>query len=152
MLKIRRYQPKDNTTVKTLHFAGLEQFGAKANRYLDDDLDNIEERYLNNNGDFLVGIESNEMVVIGAIRKVTSTRGEIKRIRVSKDFQRKGYGQAILLKLIERGEKLGYNELILDTMAHNIPAQRLFEKHGFFETHRVKFGPDDLVFYKRVLK
>ena len=29
MLRIRRYEPQDNETVKALHFAGLDQFGAE---------------------------------------------------------------------------------------------------------------------------
>ncbi len=60
MLLIRRYQPEDNEAVKALHYAGLEQFdadaGVEANPFLDTDLDDIENVYIQNKGEFLVGI------------------------------------------------------------------------------------------------
>jgi len=149
MLKIRRYQPQDNATVKALHYAGLKQFGAKADPFHDNDLDDIENKYINNKGDFIVGILNKEIVAMGAIRQVSNQRGEIKRIRVRRDCQQGGYGQMILSKLMEIAAKLGYTELCLDTVANNTPAQRLFEKNGFRETHHQKVGYYDIVFYER---
>jgi ribosomal protein S18 acetylase RimI-like enzyme len=152
MLQIRRYQPQDNEAVKALHYAGLQQFGATSDPYNDSDLDDIEDVYINNNGDFLVGTIDGQIVAMGALRKVSAKRAEIKRIRVRRDCQRRGYAQAILKKLIELAESLGYTELHLDTVASNNPAQRLFEKFGFVETHRGKLGRFDLLFYSKKLK
>ncbi len=151
MLKIRRYQPQDNEIVKELHYAGLAQFGAAADPYHDKDLDDIEGVYINNRGDFLVGIHGNEIVAMGAIRQASATCGEIKRIRVRRDWQRRGYGKTILLKLIELGRELGYTELCLDATINNTLAQRLFDKCGFVENHRGKVGIYDLVFYEKKL-
>jgi ribosomal protein S18 acetylase RimI-like enzyme len=151
MLLIRQYKQKDNAAVKALHFTYLEQFGVKPNNQYDKDLDDIEGCYLNNNGDFLVGLVDNEIVAIGAVKKISTTKGVIKRIRVRENVQRKGYGEAILLRLVERASELGYSELYLDTMAQNIPAQRLFEKHGFIEKRREKLGFYDMVFYGKSL-
>jgi ribosomal protein S18 acetylase RimI-like enzyme len=151
MLFIRRYQAQDNEAVKELHYAGLAQFGATADPYYDSDLDNIEDIYINNNGDFLIGIQGNEIVAIGAIRKVSAKRGEIKRIRVWQNCQRQGHGQTILLKLMELAAEMGYTELCLDTLANNTPARCLFEKFGFTETHHGKIGPYDLIFYGKKL-
>jgi|GEM_PF-4095114 len=67
MLKIRRYQPKDNKRVKELHYAGIEQMvemipenervipPPRDEHFTDCDLDDIEDAYINNGGDFLVG-------------------------------------------------------------------------------------------------
>ena len=163
MLKIRRYQAQDNEAVKEMHYAGIMQMiemdpdterrdvPSQDMPFIDSDLDNIEDVYINNHGDFLVGIQGDEIVVIGAIRKVSATCGEIKRIRVRRECQRQGYGQTILLKLIERARELGYQELILDTSLYNPPAQQLFQKCGFVETSRGKIGPYDLVIYKKKL-
>jgi ribosomal protein S18 acetylase RimI-like enzyme len=151
MLKIRRYQPQDNKAVKELHYAGLAQFGVAVDPYHDSDLDDIENIYINNHGDFLVGLEGGEIVAMGAIRKVSETCGEIKRIRVRQDCQRRGYGQTILLKLMEIAAALGYTELRLDTVAHNTPARRLFEMFGFTKTHRGKVGDYELIFYGKRL-
>ncbi len=148
---IRRYQAEDNKEVKDLHYAGLAQFGAAEDPYHDSDLDDIEGIYINNNGDFLVGTEGNEIVAMGAVKKITTTRGEIKRIRVGREYQRRGYGQTILSRLVELAMELGYTELCLDSTDNNAAAQRLFEKCGFAETHRGKVGTYDLIFYIKKL-
>ena len=149
---IRRYQAEDNEAVKKLHYAGLAQFGAVEDPYYDSDLDDIEKVYLHNNGDFLVGIEGSEIVAMGAVKRVTATRGEIKRIRVRQDRQQQGYGEEILLKLIGIAAGRGYGELCLDTVTGNTPAERLFRKCGFIETHRGKVGAYDLIYYAKKLK
>lgn len=151
MLQLRRYQPQDNITVKALHHTGLKQFGADADPFYDSDLDDIEDTYINNRGDFLVGLCNNEIVGIGAIRKLSETCGEIKRIRVRLDCQRKGFAQTILINLIDIAIKSGYTELRLDTTDDNIPARRLFEKFGFQENERRKVGTYNIVFYGKSL-
>jgi ribosomal protein S18 acetylase RimI-like enzyme len=151
MLQIRRYQPEDKETVKAIHYAGLAQFGADINLQehapYNADLDNIEAVYLEAGGDFLVGIRDGEIVAMGAIRRITATCVEIKRIRVRQDCQRRGYGQAILSRLMELAEERGYTEIRLDTVANNTPAQLLFEKFGFVESHRGKLGRFEIIFY-----
>jgi ribosomal protein S18 acetylase RimI-like enzyme len=155
MLRIRRYQPQDNKVVKELHYAGVSQIFPNADRqdntFIDGDLDDIEGVYINNSGDFLVGLQGDEIVAIGAIKKVSATCGEIKRMRVRRDCQRKGYGEKILIKLIELAKQLGYTKLCLDTATSNIPAQRLYEKRGFVENHRRKIGPYEMILYEKKL-
>ncbi len=158
MLKIRRYQPKDNKVVKELHYAGIAQMWEtlpdgerQDNPFIDCDLDDIEGAYTNNRGDLLVGLEGKEIVVIGALRKATETCGELKRLRVRRDRQRQGHGEAMMLALIERGKELGYRELILDTLASNTAAQKLFKKLGFVELRRERRGPFKVIIYGKKL-
>ena len=164
MLKIRQYQAKDHEAVKTLHYAGIEQMremipeterlivGPRDEHFIDGDLDDIEGEYINDRGDFLVGLEGREIVVIGAIRQATETCGELKRLRVKRDRQQQGYGKTMMLRLIERGKELGYRELVLDTLVSNAPARRLFEKLGFAEVRRERIGPANLIIYGKKLK
>lgn len=148
---IRRYQAQDNEEIKALHFAGLAQSGGSPDPYYDNDLDNIEAIYINNSGDFLVGTEGDEIVAMGALKKKTATCGEIKRIRVNRYHQRRGYARTILLKLADIAKTLGYKELCLDTTVDNNAARQFFEKCGFVETHRGKVGIYDMVFYEKKL-
>lgn len=90
-------------------------------------------------------------MAMGAIKKVTASRGEIKRIRVRREYQRRGYGQTILSRLVELAMGLGYTELCLDATDNNVAAQRLFENCGFVETHRGKVSDYDLIFYRKKL-
>ena len=150
-MQIRRYRAEDNEAVKALHYAGLAQFGATEDPYYDSDLDDIEGVYINNNGDFLVGTEDGEIVAMGAIKEKSATCGEIKRIRVRHDYQRHGHAVTILSRLEDIASDLGYTELCLDATIDNLPAQRLFEKCGFTETHRGKVGVYDLIFFGKKL-
>ena len=158
MLTIRRYQATDNETVKELHYAGIAQMAEMdidvdppGNPFTDSDLDDIEGAYINNRGEFLIGTRDGEIVAIGAIRQYSGDCGEIKRIRVRRDCQRRGYGRMILLRLMERAAELGYREVCLDTLTANLPAQRLFEKCGFVEKTRGKMGPFELFVYRKKL-
>jgi ribosomal protein S18 acetylase RimI-like enzyme len=156
MLKIRRYRPDDNKAVKELHHTGNEQMfqmmTEAEQRELREappmphgtDLDDIEGEYLNNRGDFLVGLEDSQIVAMGAIKKYTETSGELKRLRVRPDRQRQGYGEVMMKRLEERGKELGYKTLVLDTLASNTTAQSLFRKLGFAEVGREKRGPFSL--------
>lgn len=155
MLLIRQYQAEDNEIVKALHYMGLSQFHAdirdETDVFPDTDLDDIENVYFRNNGEFLVGIYDGKIVAMGALRKLSSTRGEIKRMRVHPDYQRRGFGQLILQKLLEVAAQLGYIELCLDTLAQNIPAQELYEKFGFVQAYRKKLGRLDVILYEKQL-
>ena len=149
-LKIRRYAATDEEMVWRLHSAGLDQFGANAGEGpWDDDLRHIEEAYLRD-GEFLVGEVGDEVVAMGALRAVAPEVGEVKRVRVAHPFQRRGIGEAISKALLERAEELGFRRVILDTTTRQVPAQRLYEKLGFQETHR-KLGHTglELIFYER---
>lgn len=134
---------------------GLNQFDAdlRSEGYLtlDEDLDNIENAYIKNKGEFLVGFYKKELVAIGALRNQSAARAEIKRMGVQPEYQRRGFGQLILEKLIDTALRLGYTELYLDTTAQNIPAQKLYEKHGFIQTHHKKIGRLEIIFYEQRL-
>jgi ribosomal protein S18 acetylase RimI-like enzyme len=155
VLTIRRYQPQDNKVVKELNDAGLKQMSPERDfqsiPFLDSDLDDIEGVYLKN-GDFIVGMQDGEIVAMGAFKKRTTECAEFKRLRIHPDCQRKGYGQAIMLKLMALAAEMGYKEAFLDTLTTNLAAQHLFQKCGFTESGRDKKGPFDLVFYGKKLK
>jgi ribosomal protein S18 acetylase RimI-like enzyme len=151
MLKIRRYEPKDNVAAKELNYAGLAQMRPDIDwrgiDVADGDYDDIEDIYINNRGDFLVGTVKDEVVVTGAVKKLDETCGEIKRIRVKPECQRKGYGEAMAKALIKRAAELGYDKIRIDTMITNTRAQALFNKLGFKEAYHGKIGEYNVIFY-----
>jgi ribosomal protein S18 acetylase RimI-like enzyme len=154
MLQIRRYQPQDNKVIRELNYAGLAQMNPDVNwrdiPYANSDFDDIEGVYLNN-GDFIVGLQDGEIVAMGAFKKRTPECAEFKRLRIRPDCQRKGYGEAIMLKLMNLAAEMGYKEAFLGTLTTNIKAQRLFEKLGFKEIRRGKHGTFDVIFYGKQL-
>lgn len=155
MLTIRRYQAGDYEIVWDLHHQALGPTGAllpdgKYNK----DLFDIENHYINNQGEFLVGILEGNIVCMGAIRKESDMLAEVKRMRVYPEYQHWGFGQQILDKLEERAIQLGYTQLCLDTTTGQIAAQNFYKKNGYIEVRREMIpGYDlELIFYEKKLK
>ena len=155
MLKIRRYRPEDNKVVRELNDAGVAQMDLPVDirtvPHIDSDFDDIEGVYLNGHGEFIVGLENGEIMAMGAFKKRTPECAEFKRLRIRPDCQRKGYGEAIMLKLAELAAEMGYTEGFLDTLNTNYRAQRLFKKLGWVKSGGGKMGPFELFFYTKKL-
>ncbi len=137
MLTLRRYTSADQEAVEHLHVFAIQQAGAYLGRGpWDDDIYAIEEVYLKNEGAFLIGECDGLFVAMGALKRTSPERAEIKRMRVRPEYQGRGYGQLMLDELEARARALGYQTLHLDTSTLQIPAQRLYEKNGFREVGR----------------
>jgi len=150
-MNIRQYQKRDQESVWELHVLGLQQVGA----YLgtgpwDDDLTHIEEIYLEDGGEFLVGFRDDRLIAMGALKKTDEKRAEIKRMRVHPEYQGQGYGQRLLQELERRAKTLRYRVLHLDTSTVQVAAQYLYRKQGFRETGETKMMGDftDIFFEK----
>jgi GNAT superfamily N-acetyltransferase len=152
-LLIRRYQQGDHEEVWSLHHVALEQTGAHAGPGpWDDDLHQVERVYLADGGEFLVGVLDGRIVAMGALRRKSAECAELKRMRVHPDVQRRGFGQRILTELEGRARALGYAKLVLDTTSLQTPAQKLYEKNGFRETHRATEGRFEVLYFEKVLE
>jgi ribosomal protein S18 acetylase RimI-like enzyme len=155
MLKIRRYRPEDNKVVRELNDAGVAQMDLpvdiKTVPHIDSDFDDIEGVYLNGHGEFILGMEDGEIVAMGAFKRRTTECAEFKRLRIRPDRQRKGYGEAIMCRLMELAAEKGYTEGFLDTLNTNTRAQRLFEKLGWVKSGQDKMGPFEVFLYTRKL-
>ena len=152
MFTLRRYTPADQEAVEHLHVHAIQQAGAYLGRGpWDDDIYAIEETYLNNQGEFLIGEWDGVFVAMGALRRTSPERAEIKRMRVHPDYQGRGIGQIILDALEARARILGYNTLHLDTSVVQFAAQRLYEKNGYREVGREIYGGLEVILYEKTL-
>ncbi|HET8845204.1 MAG TPA: GNAT family N-acetyltransferase [Ktedonobacteraceae bacterium] len=162
MFTLRRYTPADQQAVEQLHVFAMQQTGAYLGRGpWDDDVYAIEEAYLKNGGEFLIGECDGLFVAMGALKRTTPQRAEIKRMRVSSEYQGRGYGQRILEKLEACARALGYQILHMDTSLLQIPAQKLYEKNGFREVGRdiyqqevgqKTYQPLEVILYEKCLE
>ena len=77
----------------------------------------------------------------GALKKLGFAHGEIKSMRTTYAFQRKGVASQILRHLMEEAKRRGYRRLSLETgsMDYFEPARRLYASFGF--TRCEPFGP-----------
>ncbi len=150
VLRVRRYEPGDREAVWRLHNEALDEVGAHlGNGTWDDDLHEIEVAYLEAGGEFLVGVVDARVVAMGALRRVSPTEAEVKRMRVEPLSQGRGHGRVLLDALHRRAAELGLSTLRLDTTVHQSAARRLYEANGYREVRRGRIGPFDCVFYER---
>lgn len=151
-LTIRQYKYSDHNQVVELHKHALRVIGAYKSGEWEKDLQDIEGNYINNKGEFLVGLLDSKVIAMGAIRKISDEIAELKRMRVHPDFQRQGFGQWMLEALEKRAKELGYKRIQLDTTVKQTVAQYLYEKNGYSEIRRetwIIYG--EVVFYQKAL-
>lgn len=151
-MSIRRYKASDQRDVLRLHDLALHAVGAHAGEGpWDNDLRRIEEVYLRAGGEFLVGILEERLVAMGALEHTSAVRARVTRMRVHPDWQRHGFGQAILSALEKRATELGCSQLHLDTTVRQIAAQRLYAKNGYRESHRGEILGFECIFYEKLV-
>jgi 3-oxoadipate enol-lactonase len=90
-------------------------------------------------------------VAMGALRRTSDDKAEIKRMRTYSSVRRRGYGQMILTELERRAAELGYTTLHLDTSVVQVAAQRLYMKNGYRETGRVMRGNLECILFEKHL-
>jgi ribosomal protein S18 acetylase RimI-like enzyme len=151
-LHIRRYRPQDHDAVWSLHNLALHAVGAHGgNGPWDDDVHHVCEAYLQAGGEFLVGTLNGRIVAMGGMRRVSADRAEITRMRVQPDCQRRGFGRAILARLLARARELGFRQLFLDTTVGQVAAQELYRSSGFVEAGRRKYAGFDVIRFEKDL-
>ncbi len=152
-LDIRRFRREDHDAVWALHKLALQDVGADiGDGEWDRDLDDVEGVYLDRGGEFLVGTVEGSVVAMGALVPTSPGRAEVKRMRVHPDFQRRGFGRAILRRLEQRAVEFGYAVLHLATTVGQLAAQKLYEKNGYVETGRTRVAGFDVILYEKELQ
>jgi ribosomal-protein-alanine N-acetyltransferase len=88
--------------------------------------------------------------------KAVAGTWEIENVVVAKNSRRRGIGDGLLNELLRRGRKEGTSAVWLEVRESNLPAIRLYQKHGFCETGRRRGyysePVEDAVLYELSLK
>jgi ribosomal protein S18 acetylase RimI-like enzyme len=154
-LRIRAYRRGDTAAIRNLHEVALRHAGAfvegPVGKRWDTDLDDIPASYLTGGGQFLVGEVKGRVVAMGALLVLDERRGQIKRMRVNPDQQRRGYGRAILAHLEEFAVARGLQTLVLDTAPVQHAARALYASAGYLEVARAPRNGFDLIFMEKTL-
>jgi putative acetyltransferase len=67
----------------------------------------------------------------GAVRQLSLTDAELRRIYVHREHRRQGLAGAVLLHLVDEAKRLGYIRLVLETGNKQLPAMLLYESMEF---------------------
>ncbi len=80
--------------------------------------------------------EVNQLAGCGALKELNAGHGEIKSMRTSRAFLRRGVAAKVLEHIIEEAKQRNYKRLSLETgsMDYFKPAHKLYERFGFKPT------------------
>lgn len=85
----------------------------------------------NGHGAFLIAFRAGQPVGCGAVRRIETDTGEVKRMYVVPQQRGHGAGRAILNAIEAEARALGLSRLVLETGVRQIEAQSLYQRAGF---------------------
>jgi len=122
-----------------LRDAYLEQFGldmidviGHIDKYVQNSLPMLESMIPPESIIYVVSFYD-EIVGMGGLRCITEDIVEVKRMYVKPEFRGKGLGKALLDKLLETAQNIGYSKIRLDTGVFMKAAQKVYQSAGFYE-------------------
>jgi putative acetyltransferase len=116
------------------------------------ELDEIEKMYAADSGGIFLCVDGDKYIGCSAIRRMSDTTCELKRMWVQQYYQGKGIGEELLKKCIDLALHLNYKTIRLDTLSRLQPAIQLYKKYGFEETSSYYNNPNpDVVYMKKEL-
>ncbi|WP_078431550.1 GNAT family N-acetyltransferase [Metabacillus halosaccharovorans] len=82
---------------------------------------------------FWTAWDGSELAGMGALKELDSSHGEIKSMRTSSTYLRKGVARKLLQHILDEAKNRGYTQLSLETgsMAAFEPARKLYADFGF---------------------
>lgn len=80
---------------------------------------------------YLAYDQSGKIVGTGALKRISSTKGEMKHLFVRPEMRRSGLGTALVEARIRDAREMGIQELVADTFAANHEQPALYDKMGF---------------------
>jgi GNAT superfamily N-acetyltransferase len=84
-------------------------------------------------GRLLLGFSQGHPVGIACLKKLTQGIGEIKRMYVRAESRKQGLGRALINRLIQDAEQIGYQRVRLDSARFMKEAHQLYQSIGFKE-------------------
>jgi len=79
--------------------------------------------------------EGDEVVGVGALKRLSAEHGEIKSMHTAETARGRGVGSALLRQIMTSARARGMSRLSLETgsWAYFLPARALYARHGFVE-------------------
>ena len=106
------------------HFENSDEF---------QDMDNLQSHYFDNGGLFLVALDGPSLVGSAAIRKLTKTTAELKRVWLLEAYQGQGIGFHLVKKLFDFARTQEYHFVRLQTSSYQTRAISFYKRLGFLE-------------------
>ena len=116
----------------------------------DHEIENLEEKYGLPYGRLYVAYFENCVAGCIALRKLSDTQCEMKRLYVKHQFRNKGIASLLVEKVISDAKEIGYTSMLLDTLPFLTTAIKMYEKIGFYEIECYNDSPLDNTIYMKL--
>ena len=145
---IRPFRPADQSACLTLYHDGLLG-GRLAGNDTGFDIDDIAAAYTSRTGNCFLIAEDATTTVIGmvGVQHHDEGTGEVRRLRVRQDVQRRGIGRRLLEEALAFCQEHGYLKVTLDTYMDRDGALRLFERFRFRHQRTRTVGDKELLYF-----
>ncbi len=148
-LTVRTYHTNDQAAVSRLYTDGLLAGQIAAND-TGADIDNIHEAYFSEDANHFWVAEHNGQILgmIGCFHEQDGHVGEIRRLRVDRDWQHTNIGARLLEHALEHCKVHKFLKVVLDTRFDTEAVIGLFDRFGFQHTRSKNIhGKELLEFY-----
>jgi GNAT superfamily N-acetyltransferase len=90
-------------------------------------------KFMPPDGRLLLGYTNGHPAGIACLKKLTHDIGEIKRMYVRAESRKQGLGRAMITRLIDDAQQIGYQRIRLDSARFMREAHQLYQSIGFME-------------------
>ena len=117
------------------------------------DVDNFKEIYSKNRSIFVVLTDQDKIIGSGAIKQLNDLVCELKRMVVSVECQRRGFGSQLLQKLLDFARSQGYEKVRLEIWQpkKQKAAVLFYKKFGFYEIEPYISNSEGRLFMEKIL-
>jgi len=105
------------------------------------ELNDLPGAYAPPRGRLYLAMMARESAGCVGLRPLSDAQCEIKRLYVRPPFRRRGIGRLLARRVIGDARALGYEKIVLDTLANMTEAHALYAGLGFTDTARYNSNP-----------
>jgi ribosomal protein S18 acetylase RimI-like enzyme len=111
------------------------------------ELQRLPDKYALDDGRLYIAYVNNEIAGCVGLRRFDDHRCELKRLYIRPAFRNQGLGQLLSLRIIEDARKIGYKQILLDTLSSMEGAMHLYKKLGFTQISAYYHNPIEETVY-----
>ncbi|MCL1982121.1 MAG: GNAT family N-acetyltransferase [Clostridiales bacterium] len=116
----------------------------------DSELDNLNEKYGLPQGRLYIVYAEGQAAGCIALRRLSDTECEMKRLYVRPQFRGRGTGKALVDIIVRDAREIGYAHMLLDTLPALAWALKLYENAGFYRIPPYNESPVEKTIFMRL--